>query len=480
MEYRRLYKQQSNPESSTDRSVIYKTQVRGRNVLHQLVIIFILLISLVIIYFKIYSNSNYSTISEFHGKLRENSKTKDDELTNTIPLQSQIEQSMNNVQHKNHIVIANNFNEMIKLKDEVTSHTTIQSTVLPQHDLVTQKLSKKRIAYAITVTKDGPFIDGALVLGYSALKIHDIRKGYNSTYEADLIAFIAPGVIRAKDILMKHGWIILDRNLPVELEEIENKAYAKVVKDSGCCGVSEFLKLWSYSLVDYHRVVHLDMDSVIYRNMDELYSLDKELLYTGDWNMRGSSPVPPAQGGFLVVRPSMDRFEELRRVIRTGDWRSNGGWGGSGIGNFWGGQTIQGILPYFYYSIHPGEAMELNRCIYNCMVDNPYRPHADDNVKVCLDKTKKTCQDCRLQESELVSSAHFTICQKPWTCEDHVNRRNQRLCKALHEKWFSLRAEFEQEIGIDISYREKQSRHTGSRGMCKRFGHGGYLPIPIV
>jgi hypothetical protein len=29
---------------------------------------------------------------------------------------------------------------------------------------------------------------------------------------------------------------------------------------------------------------------------DELYSIDKEVLYTGDWNMRGSSPVPPAQG----------------------------------------------------------------------------------------------------------------------------------------------------------------------------------------
>ena len=39
------------------------------------------------------------------------------------------------------------------------------------------------------------------------------------------------------------------------------------MKDSGCCGASEFLKLWSYTLIDYYRVVHLDMDTIIYQNM---------------------------------------------------------------------------------------------------------------------------------------------------------------------------------------------------------------------
>lgn len=31
-------------------------------------------------------------------------------------------------------------------------------------------------------------------------------------------------------------------------------------------------------------------------SQDELYEIDKELLYTGDYNMIGSSPVPPVQG----------------------------------------------------------------------------------------------------------------------------------------------------------------------------------------
>lgn len=72
----------------------------------------------------------------------------------------------------------------------------------------------------------------------------------------------------------------------------------------------------------------------------------------------------PCLGGFLVVRPSMARFDELRAIIKKGDHRAGSGWGGSGIGNFWGGQTIQGIVPYFYHVVHPGDSLELNRYVY--------------------------------------------------------------------------------------------------------------------
>lgn len=126
---------------------------------------------------------------------------------------------------------------------------------------------KKRIAYAITVTKDGPFLDGALVLGYSAKKVHDPSKGHVSNYDADLVAFVAPGVIKAKEILEAYGWRVLERRVPVEIDEIANKGYAEAMRNSGCCGADEFLKLWAYTLTEYHRVVHLDMDSIVFNNM---------------------------------------------------------------------------------------------------------------------------------------------------------------------------------------------------------------------
>jgi hypothetical protein len=131
---------------------------------------------------------------------------------------------------------------------------------------------KKRIAYAITVTKDGPFLDGALVLGHSAKKVHDPSKGYVSNYDADLVAFVAPGVVKAKEILEANGWRVLERRVPVEIDEIGNRKYAELMRNSGCCGADEFLKLWAYTLTEYHRVVHLDMDSIIFNNMVILWS----------------------------------------------------------------------------------------------------------------------------------------------------------------------------------------------------------------
>ena len=133
----------------------------------------------------------------------------------------------------------------------------------------------------------------------------------------------------------------------------------------------------------------------------------------------------------------------------------------------------QGILAYFYHSVHPGESMELNRCEYNCMVDNPYWP----KTTRCLDGNK-TCQDCRLQEMQRVATAHFTICQKPWTCSFHNNPKNSVLCTQLHDQWFQIRDDFEKSLQIDPSYRIKRSRYKNSLGMCGGYGDKKYIPIP--
>lgn len=360
----------------------------------------------------------------------------------------------------------------VPLRSKIKPLSTISRTELESHN---SDGAKKTVAYAITVTRDGHFVDGALVLGYAARKYHSRAKGYPSEYDVDLVAFVAPTVVTARPVLQANGWRVLEKPLPVPLEEIENQDYAEKMKNSGCCGADEFLKLWAYTLTEYHRVVHLDMDSIIFNNMDEIFSLNKELLFTGDYNMKGNSPAVPAQGGFLVIRPSMETFKAFQAIIRKGDHNKSGrGWEGSKIGNFWGGQTIQGIIPFFYTVKSPGLAQEMNRCEYNCMVDNPYWPHTER----CLDG-HETCQDCRLQREELVKSAHFTICQKPWTCTLHQNPKNKVLCEIFHNKWFALRDELEKDSGVDTSYRAKTTRFKASFGMCSGYGDKKYIPVPL-
>ena len=44
----------------------------------------------------------------------------------------------------------------------------------------------------------------------------------------------------------------------------------------------------------------------------------------------------------------MTVFNEILNVIRKGDFRPGTGWEGSGIGWIYGGQTIQGVLPFYF------------------------------------------------------------------------------------------------------------------------------------
>ena len=174
----------------------------------------------------------------------------------------------------------------------------------------------------------------------------------------------------AKSQLEPLGYKILTRDVPVPLEEIEGEYLRTRVEKNGCCGDKEFVKLHAYTLVQHEVVVHLDLDTLILRPLDDLFDVmidgvnkDEETnneqqqqtkievafhdplptkqpinaFFTRDYNMahRGMKHAG-VQGGFLVLRPSMEVYEEFTEVIRKGDFRSNGGWGGLGFGPFYG------------------------------------------------------------------------------------------------------------------------------------------------
>jgi len=112
------------------------------------------------------------------------------------------------------------------------------------------------VAYAITVTKDGRYIDGAAVLGEAVGHVHK-----QSRWNYALVAIVHVSVSKSIPPLRALGWHIVRRDLPFSLDAIENQEYAKAVKSNGCCGHLELLKLHAWSLTRYAWVVHLDMDS---------------------------------------------------------------------------------------------------------------------------------------------------------------------------------------------------------------------------
>jgi len=141
-----------------------------------------------------------------------------------------------------------------------------------------------------------------------------------------------------------------------------------------------------------------------------------------------------------------------QEIVRVGDFTPGEGWGDSGVGYFWGGVTFQGLIPYYYDALHPGQSVELSRCVYNNMNDNPITEvevhsggKSKEKVKMCTTgQPVGECEDCRIRPLEDIVSAHYTgSCMKPWTCRRN-NLPSDESCYKLAREWFSVRSELEQ------------------------------------
>ncbi len=115
----------------------------------------------------------------------------------------------------------------------------------------------------------------------------------------------------------------------------------------------------------------------------------------------------PVQGGFLALKPDLSTADRLWAIVKKGEFRKGGGWEGSGIGNFWGGMTIQGLIPFFVTEVAPKSwSEEVDRCVYNQMVDAAGDPTSKSkalaNMKV---------NNCRHTPYTDTRNVHFTLCQ---------------------------------------------------------------------
>jgi hypothetical protein len=102
----------------------------------------------------------------------------------------------------------------------------------------------------------------------------------------------------------------------------------------------------------------------------------------------------------------VDDYRGIIDVVMTTEFKIYRGWNSSNIGWYWGGMTVQGVLPYYYFRVSsPDRTQIVDRCYYNTMADTPA---------------------CSTQQVGEVKSAHFTVCQKPWTCHPD---ESVRLCR---------------------------------------------------
>ena len=397
-----------------------------------------------------------------------------------------------------------------------------------------------KIAYVVTVTSCGSnsnattttngaahafeIAEGAAVLAHS-IHVQHQRQRHNSSQhdryrDYDLVVLHPPEAQSCVSVLAELGFTTqLERPVFVQVEDIQGDFLRSTIRTSGCCGERELLKLEAYSLTHYSAVVLLDLDCLLLQPLFALFDFllyhtplpsshlqwpnyeseappvastthatdddTVSLLYTLDYSMVAPMRrMKPMQGGFLVLRPDIEIYRELQHLVVVGDYRQRGGWGGQ-TGKYWGGHTVQGLLPYYYFvwqyqqqeqekekqhnsslpiqqpddhknkngTVTPSaqqppsprrrslkRAVELNRCMYNNMAQNPRT-----NDGQCFVPHQEPCHDCRLWNVSQIVSTHFTNCQKPWHCQRAL--QSNALCRALHEAWFRVRSQMEQGWG---------------------------------
>jgi hypothetical protein len=342
-----------------------------------------------------------------------------------------------------------------------------------------------RIAYAVSVTscnKPQLVMDGASVLQHS-IHINSIRNPKSgSRYDYDMIAFVHTEATSCIQILRDLQYKIFLKKVPIQIDQIRGN-YRRWANTTGCCGDKEWLKLYAYTMTKYPIVVHLDLDCLILKPMDDLFDAmifptvenhdawitarqripamwikSDELpnkidaFFTRDYGMiqmpgRRKPHQIGVQGGFLVVRPNMTDFKQYIEIILEGNYTETQGWGeGLKYGGYYGAGTIQGLAAMFYSHLHPERAVELNRCIYNNMADAPYPKKYDtkqfSHMKPypCI-SLQEVCEDCRKTPIDDIASIHLTNCLKPWHC--HPPSRVPLLCVQHWYEWYRMRYLFE-------------------------------------
>lgn len=387
------------------------------------------------------------------------------------------------------------------------------------------------------------FLDAAAVLRHSIHKnsVHTVSSG--SKYSYRMYAIVHENCRQHAHALDRLGYVSLVKPSPVLLDEIQPGFYKDHVESENCCGSAEFIKLYAYTLMEHPVTVHWDMDVAIFQPLDDLFD---SMLYSKDssegkrsrQNLEVQHPHRPlpdqidafftrditsaqpweerqgVQGGFLVSRPSMTDFEDYLKFIREGNYvrgRGNGkGWHGLGYGGFQGAMAYQGAVAYFYDQLRPNTAVELDICLWNQVVaDVIWRgPSAMDHYGQCREKSTHPddkpedntpengrCKDCRVLPVDIVKTAHYTACKKPWECslphprkardknQEHrlSHLTNITTCGLLFRKWFDLRQDFEDALQVATDGQVQPSVRGGSYeeqyfgGYCQ--GRGSYIQM---
>ncbi|GKY99674.1 hypothetical protein MPSEU_000921400 [Mayamaea pseudoterrestris] len=380
------------------------------------------------------------------------------------------------------------------------------------------------IAYAISLIQCGDhqsnaagMTDAAAVLAHS-IHQHSSRNKHNTKnsqltasggrYDYKLYAIVHEQAVECSQLLENIGYQRIIVPAPFQLDDINDLVLRRTMRNAWCCGHNEFVKLHAYNITDHPLVVHLDVDFLMTKPMDDLFDLmlhnvrhdyandtilenmrrnvpretnswvnppnhwpeNIQAAFTRDWPQMRPGRRPGFQAGFIVLKPNETMFHDIVHTILNTpyveDFSRQNGWGAAGYGMYVGAAAMQGLLAYYYDTFHNDSWIELNQCQFNHMGmdlrwrDLPNAPASTGHPQygTCRNGMKE-CEDCQHTPVEHIYSIHYTQCRKPWNCIGQgtgefptdpmaIPENNVILthCMELQRVWHDYRSDLEQQL----------------------------------
>ena len=198
------------------------------------------------------------------------------------------------------------------------------------------------VAFAVTVTscQSESIADAAAVLKHSIHRA-SVHGRLGGRYDYECIAFYHPQAEDCAKDLHDLGWKLVPRQVLVNVSDIRGDFLRERIEVNGCCGEKELIKLEAFTLTEYPVVVHMDLDTLVLKPMDDLFDIilsptpinvdhysnilmhhtNKTIpervnaIFTYDYNMvTADVKFRPVQGGLIVLRPDMDVYEQFRQI----------------------------------------------------------------------------------------------------------------------------------------------------------------------
>ena len=227
-------------------------------------------------------------------------------------------------------------------------------------------------------------------------------------------------------------------------------------------GLRDMIKFHAWKLTTHPLVVLMDFDSLILKPLNEEFNhllADPNAKATIVRNAPSNEGGQGVNTGMLILKPSLEEFENLRQNYLNTPYDEITGWNGEGHNNFPGKMGTPGFLSYYFSH---NNVIERDRCYYNNEMDPACSAVPFDNVKVARHSPD--------------------TCGLPWECPGEGpiwNADVEKGCKNVRNAYFKYRYEFETDYW-DKPVKQKRMGNYNYRhylGYCKGEGRNNYLSM---